>query len=76
MKLHTILQNHNESWKYHRKFGKYDGIFVGMEFYFYTCQNMVCFFFLFQKRLFNYLVAPSDLVLITCSHYRLGSGTS
>ena len=34
MKLHTILQNHQGSWKYHRKFGKYDGIFVGMEFYF------------------------------------------
>ena len=42
MKLHTILQNHNGSWKYHRRFGKYDGIFVGTEFYFYTCQNMVC----------------------------------
>ena len=25
-------------WKYHRKFGKYEGIFAGMEFYFYTCQ--------------------------------------
>ena len=34
MKLRTILQNHHRSWKYHRKVGKYDGIFVGMEFYF------------------------------------------
>ena len=32
MKLHTILQNHNGSWKYHRQFGKYDGIFAGMDF--------------------------------------------
>ena len=43
MILHTILQNQHGSWKYHRRFGKYDGIFVGTEFYFYTCQNMVCF---------------------------------
>ena len=28
------------------------------------------------KWLFNYIVAPFYLVLITCSHYRLGSGTS
>ena len=28
------------------------------------------------SRLFNYLVTPFYLVLITCSHYRLGSGTS
>ena len=41
MKLHTIFQNHRGSWKYHRRFGKYDGIFVGMEF----SQNMVCFCF-------------------------------
>ena len=39
---------HHGSWKYHRRFGKSDGIFIGTEFYFYTCQNMVCF--LFQKR--------------------------
>ena len=34
MILHTILQNHHGSWEYHRRFGKYDGIFVGTEFYF------------------------------------------
>ena len=33
--------------------------------------------FLLQKILFNYLVAPFYLVLtMSCSHYRLGSGTS
>ena len=31
---------------------------------------------LFQKRLFNGLMAPFYLVLITCSHYRFASGTS
>ena len=40
-----FLQNHHQSWKYHRRFGKYDGNFVGTEFYFYTCQNVVCFCF-------------------------------
>ena len=74
MKLQTILLNHRGSWKYYRRFGEYDGIFVGTEFYFYTCQNMVCFFF--QKTLFNDLVAPFYLVVITCSHYLFQSGTS
>ena len=28
MILHTILQNHHGSWKYHRIFGKYDVFFL------------------------------------------------
>ena len=37
MKLDTILQNHHGSWKYHRRFGKYDSICIvyGTEYYFY-----------------------------------------
>ena len=75
MKLHTIMQNHHGSWKYHRKLGKYDGIFVCMEFYFYTCQNMVCF--CFKRDCSIYIVTPFYLVLtMSCSHYRFGSETS
>ena len=67
MKLHTILQNHHGSWKCHRKFGKYDGIFVGMEFYFYTCQNMVCFCFKKIVQLPNGTVLPGFDHMLTLS---------
>ena len=74
MILHTILQNHHGSWKYHRRFGKYDGYFCWYGILFLYIPNHGLF--QFQKRLFNDLVAPFYLVLITCSHYRFGSGTS
>ena len=48
---------------YYRRFGEYDGIFVGTEFYFYTCQNMVGFFL--SKDIIQW---PSGTVLPGCDH--------
>ena len=67
MKLHTIFQNHHWSWKYHRKFGKYGGIFVGMEFYFYKRQNMVCFCLKVNVQLHSGTVVPGFDHMLTLS---------